>query len=193
MGQRNFFPSSGVEYHSAFKYNTIEAAGHSMKILDFIQNILIDEFKKILQTQGQHYLSFSLICQGIEFLGACLDTEPFSAKGLSAARFRRAIYDLFPISYRQFNQGSGRPFDLYDHLHCGLLHAILPEFPIELIQRSEKETLNASHLEVKEIRGTHKLVLAVEDLFEDYENACQEIIARVRDGRLKGWKFMGEL
>ena len=164
-----------------------------MKILDFIQNILIDEFKKIQQAEGHHYLSFNLICQGIEFLGACLDSEPFSAKGLSAARFRRAIYDLFPTSYRKFNQGSGRPFDLYENLRCGLLHAILPESPLELIQRFEKESLSVNHLEVKEIRGINKLVLVAEDLFEDYENACQEIIARMIGGRLRGWKFVEEL
>jgi len=166
---------------------------HSMKILDFIQNILIDEFKRIQQAEGYHYLSFSLICQGIEFLGACLDSEPFSAKGLSAARFRRAIYDLFPTSYRKFNQGSGRPFDLYENLRCGLLHVILPESSLELIRRSEKEELNANHLEVKEIRGIHRLVLVSEDLFEDYEKACQEIVARISDNRLRGWKFVGEL
>ena len=160
--------------------------------MDFIQNVLIDEFKKILQAEGHHYLSFSLICQGIEFLGACLDSEPFSSKGLSAARFRRAIYDLFPTSYRKFNQGSGRPFDLYENLRCGLLHAILPEAPLELIRRSEKAKFDANHLEVKEIRGVKRLVLVSEDLFEDYEKACQEIMARMNDGRLRGWKFVGD-
>jgi hypothetical protein len=164
-----------------------------MKILDFIQNILIDEFKKIQQDEGHHYISFSLICQGIEFLGACLDSEPFSAKGLSAPRFRRAIYDLFPTSYREFNQGSRRPFDLYENLHCSLHHVILPESPLELIQRSEKAIFHANHLEVKEIRGIYRLVLVSEDLFEDYERACQEIIARMSDGRLKGWKLMGNV
>jgi hypothetical protein len=150
---------------------------------------LIDEFKKIQQNEGHHYISFTLICQGIEFLGACLDSEPFSAKGLSAARFRRAIYDLFPISYHQFNQGSGRPFDLYENLRCGLLQVILRELPLELIRQSEKEKFNADHLEVKEIRGINRLVLVSEDLFQDYEKACQEIVARMSDNRLRGWKF----
>jgi hypothetical protein len=35
--------------------------------------------------------------------------------------------------------------------------------------------------------------LVSEDLFEDYERACQEIIARIGDGRLTGWKFDGDL
>jgi len=164
-----------------------------MRILDFIQKVLVEEFREIQQDQGHYYISFSLICQGIEFLGACLDSEPFSAKGRSAARFRRAVYDLFPASYRKFNQGSGRPFDLYENLRCGLQHVILPESPIELIQQSEREKFDAIHLEVKEIRGIDRLVLVSEDLFDDYEKACKEIIARIGDGRLKGWKFEGDL
>lgn len=164
-----------------------------MGILDFIQKVLIDEFKEI-QQEGRHpYISFNLICQGIEFLGACLDSEPFSNKGLSAPRFRRAVYDLFPTSYHKFNQGSGRPFDLHENLRCGLIHGILPGSQLELIQRTEKTKFGANHLEVREIRGIDRLVLVSEDLFEDYERACQEIIARISDGRLRGWKFAGDL
>jgi hypothetical protein len=166
---------------------------HLMKVMDFIQNVLIDEFKEIQQDEGRAYISFSLISQGIEFLGACLDSEPFSAKGLSAPRFRRAIYDLFPTPYHPFNQGSGKPFDLYENLRCGLLHIILPGSPLELIRRSGKEKFNANHLQIKEIRGIERLVLVSEDLFDDYEKACKEIIARIHDGRLKGWKFAGDL
>jgi len=164
-----------------------------MRILDFIQKVLIDEFKEIQQDDGHPYISFSLICQGIEFLGACLDSEPFSAKGLSAPRFRGAIYDLFSRSYHKFNQGSGKPFDLYENLRCGLIHVILPGSRLELIRRTEKAKFNANHLEVKEIRGIDRLVLVSEDLFEDYERACKEIIARISDGRLSGWKFAGDL
>ncbi len=162
-----------------------------MKVSDFIQKVLIDEFKQIRE-DGHPYISFSLISQGIEFLGACLDSEPFSGKGLSAPRFRRAIYDLFPPSYHQFNQGTGRPFDLYENLRCGLLHVILPGSRLELIRRSEAAVLNADHLEIKEIRGMYRLVLVSEDLFDDYEKACKEIIGRIGDGRLKGWKFEGD-
>jgi hypothetical protein len=164
-----------------------------MNISDFIQKILIDELKEIQKSEGYHYISFSLIFQGIEFLGACLDTEPFSAKGLRASRFRRAIYDLFPTTYHRFNQGSGRQFDLYEILRCGLLHVILPGSRLELIRRSEKAKLHADHLEIKEIQGIERLVLVSEDLFDDYERACKEIIARIREGRLRGWKFAGDL
>ena len=164
-----------------------------MRISDFIQKVLIDEFNDIQQDTGHHYVSFSLICQGIEFLGACLDSDAFSNKGLSAPRSRRAIYDLFPISYHKFNQGTGKPFDLYENLRCGLFHVILPEARLELIRRFEKPTFGASHLEVKEIRGINRIVLVLEDLFDDYEKACKKIIARMTDGRLSSWKFAGDI
>lgn len=164
-----------------------------MKILDFIQKVLIDEFKQIQYDENHPYFSFNLIFQGIEFLGACLDSEPFLAKGLRAPRFRRAIYDLFPTSYRQFNRGSGKPFDLYENLQCSLWHVILPGSRLELIRRSEKVKLNANHLEIKEIQGINRLILVLEDLFDDYEQACREIISRISDGRLSGWKFAGDL
>ena len=164
-----------------------------MRISDFIQNVLIDEFKEIQQDTDHHHISFSLICQGIEFLGACLDSDAFSNKGLSAPRFRRAVCELFPTSYHKFNQGSGKPFDLYENLRCSLLQVILPGSQLELIRRSEKPKFDANHLEVKEIQGMNRLVLVFEDLFDDYEKACKEIIARIKDGRLRGWKFVGDL
>jgi hypothetical protein len=164
-----------------------------MRISDFIQRILIDEFKEIQEDEEHQSLALSLICQGIDFLGACLDSEPFSAKGLSGPRFRRAIYDLFPTSYHQFNQGSGKPFDLYENLRCSLFHVILPGARLELLRRSENQESNTHHLQVKEIRGMNRLVLVSEDLFVDYEKACKEIIARIKDGRLSGWKFAGDL
>jgi len=164
-----------------------------MRVSEFIQKVLIDEFKEIQQEEGHHSISFSLISQGIEFLGACLDSEPFSAKGLNAPRFRRAIYDLFPPSYHQFNQGTGKPFDLYENLRCSLLHVILPGSRIELIRRSEIAAFNVNHLEIKEIRGIDRLILVSEDLFDDYEKACKEIIRRISDSRLKGWKFEADL
>jgi hypothetical protein len=42
-----------------------------------------------------------------------------------------------------------------------------------------------------EIGGMSRLILIWEDLLEDYERACHEVMARIRDGRLKGWKFEG--
>ena len=163
-----------------------------MDIPDFIQKVLIDEFKQIQRGEVPLYLSSALLGQGIAFLGACLDSEPFSAKGLSAPRFRKAIYDLFPPTYHRFNQGTGKLFDLYENLRLGLLLPILPGIRLDLRRRIETEERGANHLDVLEIRGMSKLVLVWEDMLEDYERACEEVMASIRDGRLKGWKFEGD-
>ncbi len=160
-----------------------------MDVPDFIQNVLIDGLKDIQHGEGHSALWLNLLCQGIEFLGACLDSEPFSAKGLGAPRFRKAIYELFPSSYHRFNQGTGKLLDLYENLRCGFLYPLLPGSRLELIHRVDKEEMNVDHLEVVEIRGMNRLVLVLEDLLEDYRKACDEVVARIRDGRLKGWKF----
>ncbi len=81
---------------------------------------------------------------------------------------------------------------MYENLRCGLQHVILPESQLELIQQSEKEKFDADHLKIKEIRGIDRLILVSEDLFDDYEKACREIIIRIGDGRLRGWKFEGD-
>ena len=163
-----------------------------MDIPHFIQKVLIDEFKEIQHGEGHLSLSTALLGQGIEFLGACLDSEPFSAKGLSAPRFRKAIDDLFPPTYHRFNQGTGKPFDLYENLRLGLLLPILPGIRLELRRRIGTEKRGAHHLDVLEIRGMSRLVLVWEDLLEDYERACEEVMASIRGGRLKGWKFEGD-
>ncbi len=163
-----------------------------MDVPDFIQTVLIDGLKDIRQGDGYPALSLSLLCQGREFLGACLDSEPFSAKGLGAPRFRKAIYDLFPPAYHPFNQGTGKPFDLHENLRSGLLLPLLSGSRLEVVRRSEKEHRTARHLEVAEVRGMSRLVLIWEDLLEDYEMACREVMARIGDGRLKGWKFNGD-
>jgi len=45
--------------------------GHTLT--SFIEQVLKKEIKNIQRDENHHYLSFSSISQGIEFLGACLD------------------------------------------------------------------------------------------------------------------------
>lgn len=148
-----------------------------------IEGVLIAEIKAIQQTHGHHYLSFGLIAQGIEFLGACLDSNAFHQSGLSQDRFRRAISHLFPDVYNKFNAKEA-PFDLYAHLRCGLLHVLIPGSPIELIQENEKPIFGAAHLEIVHIRGTERLVLVSQDLFRDYEEACRKVIQKIDNGEI---------
>ena len=150
---------------------------------DFINGTLIKEIAEI-QGSGHHYLSFGLIAQGIEFLGASIDdtNDDFFAPDRSEMRFRQAINDLFPAKYDPFNV-KGEPHYLYSDLRCGLLHVALPKPAIELIQ--ETEILDyGDHLEIKEIRGTESLILVSQRLYDDFKSACEEVIKSIDDGSI---------
>jgi hypothetical protein len=163
-----------------------------LTLKDFVKKVLIGEIKTIQQTYGHHYLSFGLIAQGIELLGACLDNKDFHKNGTSGDRFRDAIDKLFPDKYKIFNNKTS-DYDLYKNLRCGLLHVVLPGSFIELIQESEKEKFNAGHLDIKQIRGKDRLILVSQDLFSDFENACNEIVNRIDLGTIDPSKISGTL
>lgn len=153
-----------------------------MTVIDFIEIALIKEIKSI-QQEGHHYLSFALIAQGIEFLGACIDSNKFFRTGKSRERFNNAILKLFPTSYHHYVKEEGQPYDLYDNLRCGLLHVLLPQNDIELIQESEIEKFG-KHLEIKEIRKKQRLLLVSQDLMDDFEDACKNVINKIRNKKI---------
>lgn len=148
-----------------------------MDVKEFIKSFLIKEIKEI-QNNGHHYLSFGLISQGIEFLGACLDNNNFIVERESGNRFRLAIKEVFPTTYHRYNNGKGTPYDLYENLRCGLLHIAVPRSEIELIQQVEIP-LFGNHLEIKNIRGKDSLVLVSQNFMSDFETACLDVISKI--------------
>lgn len=164
-----------------------------MNISIFIKEVLIDQISELLKNPRFHYISFSLISQGIEVLGACLDSRNLFKEGKSRQRFYRAIRELFPISYQPYIIKKGKPFDLYDNLRCGLSHVLLPKNEIELIQNAEKIKFGANHLELKKIRGNQRLVLISEDLYSDFKKASETVLYRIENGQLSQPKHIREL
>lgn len=155
---------------------------------DFINRTLIQEIAEI-QDSGHHYLSFGLIAQGIEFLGACIDTNSdFFATDRSKIRFKKAISDLFPAAYDPYNV-QGQPHYLYVDLRCGLLHVALPKPAIELIQEAEIPVFG-DHLQIKPIRGTDSLILVSQRLYDDFKNACEDVIKRIDGGSINDRKLL---
>src|SRR5688500_2986338 len=75
------------------------------------------------------YISFGLICAGIEFLGKCLDEEnEFQAYkiGLPERQFNLAVNELM-TNYKEFN--------FYKNVRNGMLHALIPKPGIWLRER----------------------------------------------------------
>lgn len=163
----------------------------SLTLKVFIEKVLIKEIKTIQQNYGHYYLSFGLIAQGIELLGACLDNKEFHKKGESSVRFRDAVKELFPLKYQAYNDRLS-DYDLYVNLRCGLLHVVIPQNSIELIQELEMPIFG-QHLEIKNIRGRDRLILVAQDLFDDFEKACKEVIKRIDSGVIDPNKITGSI
>ncbi len=147
-----------------------------ISVRDFINHTLISEIKSI-QQNDHHYLSFSLISQGIEFLGACIDNKDWGVLDESRNRFKLAINDLFPSGYQPYNDDNSSYF-LYRNLRCGLIHRMLPKSSLELIQKKDINKYG-KHLEIKIIRNRKRLILVSEDLFEDFEKAARKVIRKI--------------
>lgn len=164
-----------------------------MTVKEFITNFLINEIKSIQQVSGHHYISFGLISQGIEFLGACLDNNPFNILRKSAERFNNSIKVLFPADYHSFvKERSDEQFDLYGNLRCGLLHIFIPGPDLEVIQEIEIKDYG-KHLEINNIRNRDRLILVSQNLMTDFEKACQEVIRRIDSQEISGTKVYGEI
>lgn len=156
-----------------------------MKIAEFLDEILIgqiDLIQNIGKTGGKdcHFLSFSLICSGIEFLGACLDDNSFEKVGQSERRFKAALKELFPVQYHEHVD------ILYASLRCGLVHVALPQSNIGLTQEKESRKFGTKHLS----KHSDRLILISECFFDDFKKACSEIKKRIGEGKLHHPKLL---
>jgi len=149
-----------------------------ISVENFISHTLIDEIQ-LIQDNNHHYLSFSLIAQGIEFLGACLDNNDWDKENESKNRFKLAIKKLFSSKYQPHNDENNNYF-LYGNLRCGLIHMMLPKSSLELIQKDDVNKYG-EHLEIKIIRSRKRLILVSEDFFKDFKKAAKKVIRKIEN------------
>lgn len=142
-----------------------------MKVKEFIEQVLIGDIGK-MQEAGLHYLSFSIIASGIEFLGACFDDHEFRhyEQGLPPKRFKKGILELFPSNYQ--NEAD----NLYKDLRCGFAHIVSPQGDMVLTENKHIGNSTTKHLDrVK----SGNLILVAEDFYNDFKNACNKIIEKI--------------
>ena len=136
-----------------------------------VSEFIVDYYTNLEKTcKDNPYISFGLICAGIEFLGKCLDErhefDKFKPQ-LPAEQFNKAIDELMP-------KYSG--YKLYKHLRCGMLHSLLPNKKIWLVERYNA---NHPHLSKNDIHGTKKTVIILEDFYADFKTACTIVIEKI--------------
>jgi len=154
-----------------------------MNIVEFIDHVLVTEIYRIQQCyEWKHaYLSFGLISQGIEFLGACIDKREFNTnqKGASSARFNMALKKFFGARYHPFAINSC-DFSLYRNLRYGLLHIVIPTTRLALGERSNVRSQQQHLQKYQDENGQERQLLIAEDFYEDFKKACNEVMEIIK-------------
>ena len=138
----------------------------------WIREVMIGRARRLAEC-GLTDITFMVIGQGIETMGAFLDKKPFRAKGQAASRFSVALDELFPPRYSALN---GRGF-LFAILRSSLTHLSVGSPHLVLAHTCDK----AVHLSVK----NKKTTLVLENLMDDYVAAWEKIIDRLAGGTLR--------
>lgn len=134
---------------------------------DFIGETLIGKIGKIIHVDA--YLSFLLVCSGIEFLGKCMDSTDKWEDGSSGKQFKSAIIKLFPDGYHNLAN------DLYKDLRCGLVHQITPG-SIFLTQNGNDHDGEMPYKLHPYVKGG-KTCLVIEYFYFDFVEACKKVLA----------------
>jgi hypothetical protein len=133
---------------------------------DFIQIVFIDQLGEVVRDKP--YISFITLGVGIEFLGKCISShEKHWHKGGQEKTFNLAINSLHSFQiYRQYLA----PYKLYFYLRTGMAHAFLPHKHLTLSSRLDQD----KHLTID---SKNRLNIKCEELYDDFKNACKEVIA----------------
>ncbi len=146
----------------------------------FIDTVLLGNIVKMIETDGQHYLGFGTLGCAIEFIGACMDSDPFDKKELSRRRFESAIKTLFPAGYHPHATESKGGYDLFVQLRCGMAHIMRPQGKVGFTTLAESKQDGTSHLQVES--NTGKLVLVSESLLSDFKDAVTALKTHMTAG-----------
>lgn len=137
----------------------------------FIQIVLQQELKEIID-KDYHFLGFTLISVGIEFLGACR-SDDFTGQN-TGNKFKIAIEKLFGTRYK------GLEDTLYKNLRCGMAHRFSPQSKkgpkLDPVVLTERKNLNSSGIKHLDKDSNGNLVLVSEDFYADFKVATENLV-----------------
>lgn len=172
---------------------------HTLTIIDVIEAVIIRELNELIYPEGKTnmdifkqkspYIKFLPVVACIEFLGACYDEHPFDSTRVDVndiveKRFNKAIKELFHKRYHQYSK-AGSNFYLYKKLRCPMIHQLKPGPGIFFTTRMESLEEGTVHLQEYE-QG--KLILVLEDLYDDLKKAGEKINRLFKNGNLTNKK-----
>lgn len=138
----------------------------------FLQNYISEA--DFLIREKRYHLSFLLMSQIIEVMGAILDDKPLRAKEQSKKRFSLALKKLFSKHYALAND---KDF-LYIHYRCNMSHLLSTSNHILLTNIQENP-----HNHLATFNG--KLVIIAEKLIQDIQGAFEKLLLKIRKEELK--------
>jgi hypothetical protein len=134
--------------------------------IEFLENLLIPDLKKMIDNE-LHYYAFSIICQGVELLGAAKDEQKFEKSSESESRFTWALKELFADGRYRNNQSK-----FFSFLRGPLVHQLRPGDGF-LIASIKKDKIDPKmHLERHE---SGALVLVIEPFLDDFCCAVERL------------------
>ena len=139
-------------------------------LLQFIDDLLLPDLQEMIDHE-LHYYAFSIICQGIELLGAAKDQQPLEKFEESENRFTWALKELFSdVRYRN-NQTK-----FFTYLRGPLIHQLRPGEGFFIASAKKDKVDPKTHLTRHE---TGALVLIVEPFLGDFRAAVEKFKKRV--------------
>jgi len=135
----------------------------------FINKVMILELKEVVNKSP--WLAFSLIGNGIEVLGKCIDPlhpTSWDQSGRSRTNFEDAIKNLNGLN-KYIHLLNRKGFDLYAQFRCGLTHGLAPKGGISLSSGNQSDNLSEQFGSVN---------FHIESLYEDFKTACLDVIGR---------------
>jgi hypothetical protein len=148
-----------------------------LKPKDFIKICLIEEIGSLIANHP--FLSFNLICCGIEFIGRCIDDNngfEYKYNDKNKNENLRIPFDLCITTYmKKYKPLIGTDYDLYSCLRCGFAHQFMPKNKLSLapVDSTDKDLDDLSD---------GKKVLHIKEFYESFKFACEQIINNIDMG-----------
>lgn len=142
---------------------TKNTAPTKITVEEFIKNVLITEIGEI---KNDHpYLAFSLICEGIEFLGKMKSSDLWGKIFVSKKHFINALKQ-----YNSLNKYYEKNDSLYKVIRCGLCHGL----------RLSPQNSKCKYYLCQDKKfsyttkdGNKIIYLGINQLYNDFKEACE--------------------
>jgi hypothetical protein len=149
---------------------------------EFIENILIKEIGEI--KNSHHYLSLSLICEGIEFLGKYISDDDWEETQVSEKQFINALSTFKALKKynKYYTNGNGDPCSfLYRSIRCGFCHSLSPSSTDKKGYGYDSTLGEYGKSEIISEGNKCKIYININSLYDDFVEACNELL---NDSRL---------